>query len=1511
MTDYNEDVGTVTSVDFGIMSPQRIRQFSVCEVYRQINNSQVEGTPFDPRMGPTEKDVICPTCKHTYIKCPGHYGRIELPYPVVVPQFYQYILKIADMFCYKCSGLICGGDDDIGVENRKKIESKKQPDVRFNYINKVIKKRKHCPHCGTVCIKFKKYPQIPLGFAREEVQTRSKSTSTDAGKKEVTVVSNYDIFNMFKRISDADCHLIGLNPETSRPEWMFWTVMLVPPTSVRPSVKNDDGRPPMDDDLIFKINEIIKEVVNIREKIESDVSVNTVDNKDVFTKLQYSCITFVDNSITTVQTATHRNGRPIKAIRQRIGSKDGRFRSNTMGKRVDLSARTVITPDPYLSIDQVGVPKEIAMNLTYPEPVTEFNYKKLQTLIQKPQNEWPSVKSIKSGKRGTKKNLKIMKLEDRMKIVLQIGDIVYRHLMDDDYVVFNRQPSLHKMSMMGHRAKIHDGRSFMFNQNVTEPYAGDFDGDEMNLHIPVSCQTVVEIRLLVSVPTQILTPQKSAPSMGFVQDSTYGLYALSKNGNKIRYDEVMRLVSVFRHFDGNLPSPAGYDEYINRAGKQQREPYWKACQIISIVMPFINYYHPSGVNIINGVVQDKSVFSKKTVGKASGSLFHATWNDFGPLRTRDLMDDLSMLAIEWLQIKGFSCGVDDCELEESSLNEITNIIDKTVNQTNELISNVKAGICDNPSKQMSEIPIKLTIMSGQCSRDVESFIKQKGVIKPNNRIKSMFDAGSKGKISDINQTISMLGSQVIDGELQGNGLYRRANPYCPKDSLSIIDHGFVRNSFRSGLTPDEYFNHAASGRDGVISKGIKTAEPGYIQRKFIKSMEGVHVAYDGTVRNENGVIVQFVYGDDGFDATFHEEQRVPFMMNSVAELYTNYATLSMDYVNEHYNDINDVENIENIKNKLKYEIEKIADYHSYFRGRVYNRKSIPNTIMCPVNFERNIKNVAGRFKLVPNSQTDLSPVYVVDEIIKLRSKIVIDKFSFDESIVDNDKKGLNYLATVAFNSLMATNMCYKNLSSLGYTKMAFDHLITTIYTGYLRALVNPKEAVGVIAAQSLGEPTTQMALDAFHNLGSGEEGELSTGIPKLKELIGISKNPKTPSIKICLKKSSTLNGNGNDGNVNTKVITLQDRVEHVKKIANTIEHITIGQLLNKSTIAFKTDANEEDPIFKSYQTYGIDIPSNCWTILLEFNRNLLAKKFVSMIELQTAIQNNISHVCSGVEVLIVDDNSKNLVIKMVFKTNFSESSINPLHFLKLIQQQLNNSKVKGIEGIEKCGVKAVECDIIQSDGSVIPVSDETKYGAQAQKDYQFYIQTIGSSHNSSAVSNYSDILNLPDVDPYYTTSNNVWDVYEIYGIEAARACLLKELNDVMSSNNISPRHLDCLISIMTNQGILISIDRYGVSKGQAGLWVRASFEETVTQITKGSVFGEKDLMTGPSGNIMFGQIVKSGTGGFKVGIDSVRLRSAEFKPVPSVFKESDDELVINEVNGECATECFDFTYKWD
>jgi DNA-directed RNA polymerase II subunit RPB1 len=534
--------------------------------------------------------------------------------------------------------------------------------------------------------------------------------------------------------------------------------------------------------------------------------------------------------------------------------------------------------------------------------------------------------------------------------------------------------------------------------------------------------------------------------------------------------------------------------------------------------------------------------------------------------------------------------------------------------------------------------------------------------------------------------------------------------------------------------------------------------------------------------------------------------------------------------------------------------------------------------------------------------TDLSPIYVVDEIIKLRSKIIIDKQSFDETIVHNNNKGFNYIATVVFNSLLATNLYYKNLSSFGFTKLAFDHLITTIYTSYLRALVNPKEAVGIIAAQSLGEPTTQMALDAFHNLGSGEEGELSTGIPKLKEIIGVSKNPKTPSIKICLKKSSTLPSSS----------SLESRVEHVKKISNNIEYITVGQLLNKSTIAYKTEENRDEPIFTSYETYGIIIPDNHWTILMEFNRNLLAKKFVSMIELQSAVENCIeSSLCSGVEVLIVDDNSKNLTMKLAFVESLTKSTTNPLHLLKCIQQQINSAHVKGIKGIEKCSVKALECDIVKSDGSIIAVSDSGKYEKQEQKDYQFYIQTIGSGYNPLVGSNYSDILNLPDVDPYYTISNNVWDVYEIYGIEAARACLIKEINDVMSSNNISPRHADCLISIMTNQGILISIDRYGVSKGEAGLWVRASFEETVTQITKGSVFGEKDLMTGPSGNIMFGQIVKSGTGGFKVGIDSNRLRSATFKPVPSIFEDNEQEIIINEVNEECALECFEFTYKWD
>ncbi len=486
--EYNEDVGTVSRVTFGILSPERIKQKAVCEIYKHItSHKNLEGTLMDPRLGPIDRGQICPTCKYDYKNCIGHFGYLNLAKPVIQIQYYMVIIKILGCFCNRCSSILINKYDPSVMAE---VMSKRGKG-RYLYVNEVATKVKDCPSCGAT---QPKYTRNKEGIAQILATYADKKTTdkkpTDA---KVNETMNPEIIHtIFKNVSDEDVILCGLDPKLSRPEWMIWTVMPIPPPCMRPSVKSETGKV-SDDDLTHKLNDIIKFNNQLRIKLDEPTKQSFIE--DYWQLVQYHVATYVDNEISNIPKSTHRSGRPLKTIRQRIKAKDGRVRGNLMGKRVDGSGRSVITADPNLSMDQLGVPIKMCMNLTYPELVTVYNIAEMTQLCINGPDVYPGAKSYKGKFDSVKKNLRFFKNRAE-EVKLEVGDIVYRHLMKNDWVLFNRQPSLHKMSMMAHRVVPLPGGTLRFNVNITNPYNADFDGDKSILSPTGRCLIGCQIHQL-------------------------------------------------------------------------------------------------------------------------------------------------------------------------------------------------------------------------------------------------------------------------------------------------------------------------------------------------------------------------------------------------------------------------------------------------------------------------------------------------------------------------------------------------------------------------------------------------------------------------------------------------------------------------------------------------------------------------------------------------------------------------------------------------------------------------------------------------------------------------------------------------------------------------------------------------------------------------------------------------------------------------------------------------------
>ena len=460
---------SIVGIQFGIFSPDEIVRRSVVEITSQATydgNEPKIGGLFDPRMGVLDNGKTCRSCGQTNHGCPGHFGHYRLARPVYFIQFLEKIKDVLRCVCIRCGKLLID-------KNKHKRIAKSNGEARFKKVKEACDKLHRCGQetedgCGTLTPdRF-----VPEGIARIIAEWDTME-DVDGKQTKKTIRQPLEVeyvLRLFKQITDDDVDFMGFSRYWCRPDWMICTVLPIPPPQVRPSVVQDNNQR-SEDDLTHKLFEIIRSNKKLQELINKNANRNMIDDHTAI--LQYHIATLVDNKIPGVAPSAQRGGRPLKSIQQRIGSKEGRVRYNIQGKRVEQSARSVITGDPNISIAEVGVPQKIAMNLTRPEVVTDFNKKKLYKFVQNGADVFPGAKSImrKDGRMISLKHV------NTMEIVLYNGDTVNRHLMDGDIILFNRQPTLHRMSMMGHRVRVLPYNTFRLNVLVTRPYNADFDGD--------------------------------------------------------------------------------------------------------------------------------------------------------------------------------------------------------------------------------------------------------------------------------------------------------------------------------------------------------------------------------------------------------------------------------------------------------------------------------------------------------------------------------------------------------------------------------------------------------------------------------------------------------------------------------------------------------------------------------------------------------------------------------------------------------------------------------------------------------------------------------------------------------------------------------------------------------------------------------------------------------------------------------------------------------------------------
>ena len=1239
----------ISDVQFSIWTADEIKQESVVEVTEKKTfdgGEIVENGLRDERMGPLKGR--CKTCGETRRKCNGHFGHITLYQPVYHVSWVTNLIYWLRCTCRECKEFI--------------IKDLKAPRIQKNKYLQWYSKHVYtrCPKCSA------KQPKYSWNRERGYIE-----------KNKVV----YPIQEVKEHLESIDSKVIH-KLKMSHPKDMILTVLPVPPPNVRPAIMQGSvvrG----EDDLTYRLIQIMRSNSKLKKSVIDGRPEHILAGNHEHLQ---NAVTGYINHTKLGNSKGISSKREYTSLEARLKSKEGRVRGNLMGKRCDFTARTVITGDDTLGMHEVGIPISVAEKLTIPIKVTAYNKSSIQSLLVDPKSRVKFV--IRPN--GSRVDLSFV---NRNNINLEVGWSVERSLVDGDIVLFNRQPSLHKMSIMAHEVRILPYSTFRMNLSCTTPYNADFDGDEMNVHVPQTLQSQAEARNIMAVKYQMVSPQSNRPVMSVIQDTMAGSYLLSADTVTLSRYEMMHCVYQMPGWDGVFKEQEVY------TGKD----------LLSQCLPMVNW--SKGDVLIRKGVLVSGRLTKKVLGTSNGSLIHVIYNDCGPDETILFINRLQRIVHCFLRIRGFSVGIDDMLPMVSVQQEITNAfkdIEENCNTENQI--NQRLNICRDTMGTMVQKPLD-----------------------DSNRLYTMVRCGSKGSNINISQIMAVVGQQNLCGARIPNTWTDRTLPHFKKGSDGPKERGFITHSYVEGLSPHEVWMHAISGREGLIDTAIKTSQTGYIQRRFMKALENITVRWGGSARNSDGSIVQFKYGDDGFDSMRIENQYL-----EIWDKPGNYPEGKEDH-------------------DFLHEINTWRD----------NGSKDTAWFQLPIPVDRIILNAKTLFSF-PSSK-----------ITREKAEELIKKLMEE---IDNRMVRI----------LIRSKLTLERVVKEEFTIDELENIIHGIKTEWHRTKATPGESVGAVAAQSIGEPATQMTLNTFHFAGVSSMN-VTLGIPRLEELINCTKsqNMKTP----------------------LSIIQTDDPDKVIKQI----RHVVFEDLVDRISITMTPKAKEVE-FFHMFPDpeYTAHVPERETLVLY-------LKEWYDMVSIISVLDQ------TKLSIAYTDGP------KAIFHMQLKNDNDIGLYY----EQNMKQLSIRGIPGAETT-IK------VKSPGSK-----------------KYHVETT-----------LSDVRKIMDIDSIIHNTINTNDIHrvrEIYGIEAARNTLIREIRQILSYYGIyvNVRHITLAVDWMTWIGTLTPLTRHGIRRIDASPIKRATFEEVGEVFHQAACAMEHDALDGISECIITGTPPKMGSNHDEVILDKV------------------------------------------
>ncbi|CDR96734.1 DNA-DIRECTED RNA POLYMERASE III, putative [Babesia bigemina] len=1441
---------TIEGVQFDVMGSDVISRLAELQIMKRelYDNNTNEPLPLgvlDLKLGSNRGGSLCQTCGKDLKQCVGHWGYIRLQLPVFHIGFFKYTIQILYCICKKCSYLLL--PDHLARKfleaHRRRIDDPLLKPLLFKQILQECRKITKCPRCEA---KQGVIRRIVKPVMDQFMKLRHVIKFKEGGKMQ-TVEEDLNplvVQQLFEAIDPIHAKILNV----VSPEKLLITNLAVPPSCIRPSV-TIEAQGTTEDDLTCIFSDIVELNNGWKNQIKNGSQISQFILS--WQCLQLQCTRLINADAPAVsQLLVSRNiSKPGRGICQRLKGKEGRFRGNLSGKRVDFSARTVISPDPNVGIDEVVVPEWIAMKLTFPEKVTASNIAIMRKAVLNGVSIWPGATYVKKAN-GGKSSLQYANPK-YMSDNLAVGDVVLRHLWDGDVVLFNRQPSLHRMSIMAHRVRVMPGSTFRFNECVCQPYNADFDGDEMNLHLPQTYEAKAEALHLMNVLHNLTTPRNGEPLIAAVQDFLCASYLLTSKDRFLTREQFAQVCCHFTdaevHVD--LPPPAILFPVMLWTGKQVFNALLRpnrSCQVVVNFECKEREFHdpPPGLHscmcpkdgyvIFHNSELVSGALGKKSLGASKSGLFYQLLTRNNRFIAADCMLRVSKLTSRWLAGFGMTIGLDDVRPGKELLRQKEKLLQDGYTKVSEAIDSFDTlqALPGCTREETLELKVKRVLdeLRNEAGKACNSNLRA------DNKPLIMFNSGAKGALINIAQMVALVGQQNVSGQRIENGFIGRTLPHFDIGCMDAKSRGFVANSFFSGLEPEEFFFHTMSGREGLIDTAVKTSETGYMQRRLMKALEVLSVCYDHTVRTCDGHVVQFLYGDDGLGgASLHMDMTALDMTLKHIRCITRNAIpsdaphsgvleilpVSVDHVGDEvlHQVLADGELRRLLPIQLQKKVETLVNWNrnASARSRLVDGSRTQQVLNNLRAFFAVYKVLGQRERNLPLFPEEivawvefLSPMLkevlpsAIQDHFELSHEGSDDpelrkQYDYNSSIIDTLRK---WAASMGIQRSYA-EICREFYASCKTpTEFRMDMIkcqhrlsvrqvfeyVRCCWKDYQKAICVPGEAIGALGAQSIGEPGTQMTLKTFHFAGVASMN-VTLGVPRIKEIINAANTIQTPIIEVPLLNNRDF-GFALAVKARIEKTTLGQVCSNIKEIfapTGVVLKITLNEPLIKKLL-LQIDADKvRDVILDHSIITKFKLGKQCVRVIDKWKLSIeLAANQQQFFQQHALIASLLQIMVAG------GKNIRRTVIK-------KESGADGFHY-QLAVEGYGLQEVIGAAGVLCTGVK----------------------------------------------------------------SNHVLEVAKVLGIEAARSVIISEIQKCMDaySIDIDKRYMKLLGDVMTFRGEVIGINRFGIQKMRASTLMLASFEETNEHLFEAAVHRRRDPIKGVSECIIMGKQVPLGTGAF-------------------------------------------------